>query len=194
MARSDIFDLERWLKSLQIPFLYGINYENPWLEELSDCADSGVFVRQYFCSADSCSIDGFFQFRQVFERQSRASLVKEVVLKNCAIGCNNYKNPLNAANLKTLVSKAIAGKKVDPRTGAQQLQSLSDFFIIFSDDIDKVNELSQLRKTCFENCVNLHAIRENTLIPGEFLLDHFHRDWRVFEEPKSIGIIILTGK
>ena len=60
--QSNIFNLEAWLDSLTIPFLYGINHRNAWLDELSDAPQSLVFARQYFRTPDLASIDGCFQF------------------------------------------------------------------------------------------------------------------------------------
>ena len=38
-------------------------------------------------------------------------------LKGVAIECKNYKDSVNASKLLEFVSKAIRGKKFDPRTG-----------------------------------------------------------------------------
>ncbi len=38
-AKGNHFDLENYLRSTRIPFLYGVNHRNSWLEELSDGLD-----------------------------------------------------------------------------------------------------------------------------------------------------------
>lgn len=177
--QANVFDLETWLRSLTIPFLYGINHQNAWLDELSAAPQSLIFARQYFRTADSASIDGCFQFSMLVRGLTE--------LRTCTVECKNYSAKVGAYELDKLVVKAINGRKFDPRTGVQLSQDSRfqpDFFLIFTNEITNPGTNSRLRTTCLDKMINLYCLRSNlNLVP-------FHDQWTVFEEPKTVGIVI----
>jgi hypothetical protein len=150
------FDLEAWLCSLTIPFLYGICHQNAWLDELSAAPQSLIFARQYLWTTDSASIDGCFQFSMLVGGLTE--------LRTCTVECKNYSVKVGAYELDKLVVKAINGRKFDPCTGVQLSQDArfqSDFFLIFTNEITNPEANSRLRTTCMGKMINLYCLRSN---------------------------------
>ncbi len=173
------FNLEKWLKTVHIPFLFGINNSNPYLEYLSDRPATGVFARNYFRTPDIAGIDGSFEFAQYYDDGSRH-------LRACSIECKNHKLPADASALNTLLLNAIAGVGINPATGAIEAKTswLPSLFLIFTNDVANPDSVSSLQRTCMDYEVNLYRLTTDMNVVLH------HPSWKVFKEPKCVGSII----
>ena len=178
--------LKNWLtSSVHIPFLYGINKVNPMLELLSAVPETGIFASSYRRTRDIEGIDGHFEY---LERDRNGAWH----VKECAIECKNLTNSLGAAEIHELVENALFGEKShDPQYQGRHA-AIPKLFLIFTNDVREPQGVSNLKTLCEEHIINLYRISRvlRGRNAGRLQLNRHKREWKIFSEPQSVGILI----
>lgn len=158
--------LNNWLKSLHIPFLYGINNPNAILDALTNNPSTGVFAKNYHLSINDSVIRGSFELLQ-YDNEGNATP------RTCVIECKNLADPQNAITLDDHLESVIEEKE------------LPALFVIFTDKSPSAAEKNSITTTCEKFHLNLFHLN----FDRNCRIDINRTLCPILKAPKSVGII-----
>jgi hypothetical protein len=153
------YNIENFLKSIKIPFLYSLNRSDAFLDQLESVSDS-IYLKNFERTANSEEIDGKFEIKvrgkvqlAVMECKNRVTRISTTILDEILIKCSNVTN--------------------------------SKLFLVFCDDIAVSAPTSETKfiRTCNDKKVNVYRVKK---FENNFNIIPFYEK---FKRPKYICIV-----
>ncbi len=186
--------LETYFKRIRIPFIYSINREVDFFEQLTATPDFDIFMDSYERPSDNDQADGFFSFREfptpLLNERIDASepenfpLLRTGELKTVGVECKNLKNDLIVTKLKVAIENL---RSHSARIG-----------LVFCKDFKPPGGTSGLVRLCNRERINVHFVEHVgnsfTIKPySERYLPFSQNEHGEYLEP-SMDVIVFSFK
>jgi hypothetical protein len=154
------FQLEQWLETIRIPFLFGINRNSDDLEKYNKVAKSGISAHFYKRTSDDKKMDGTFSFKI---GTKDATVVVE---------CKNRKTALDATNLQKIVENVL------------EVKDFKLILVFCTAVVEFPTSSSDFAKTSQSQKINIYRVRK--VNQDEFDIVPFSDSWKIHAKPKNI--------